>query len=156
MGGVIFTFRYFSPWYAPNRRLRGPQLILKVMASIENRRPYQNFDGQSPASHRRVPNSRPGQSIRNLLWTKCHRGRLLSDLFVFHNHHSISAPHSSVLSTLHQATVTRLFLWVWNLVFQLMGRTQKESFGDQVAEENIWTSEGGSGRRLEEAAQWGT
>jgi hypothetical protein len=40
-------------------------------------------------------------------------------------------------------------VWVWNLVADIKGGTQTEGVWEQSAEENIWTEERWSDRRLE-------
>jgi len=44
--------------------------------------------------------------------------------------------------------------WVWNFVPHTKGRTQIEGIWEQDAEENIWTLEGGTGRKLEKTVLW--
>jgi hypothetical protein len=44
------------------------------------------------------------------------------------------------------------FVLVWNLVSDIKGRTYTEGVWEQGVEENIWTKEGWSDRRLEQPA----
>jgi hypothetical protein len=70
------------------------------------------------------------RSVQNL-WSSCLLSRNIKD----YNHTKSSFTCCSV--------------WVWNLVSQTEGRTQTESAWEQGAEENIWTQDGFSDRRLE-------
>jgi len=46
-------------------------------------------------------------------------------------------------------------VWVWNVVSRAKVRTKTEGVWEQLAEENIWTQESGSGGRLEKTAWCG-
>jgi hypothetical protein len=45
-------------------------------------------------------------------------------------------------------------VWVWNLVSDIVGGTWTEDVWKQNAEENMWTEERWSDRRLDKSAQW--
>jgi hypothetical protein len=52
----------------------------------------------------------------------------------------------------HSFPLMYLGLWVWNSVSDIKGGTQTEGVWEQGAEENIWTEEGWSDRRLKRTA----